>query len=67
MKDGVKQSCFFILFLSAEVMGREFVHLEVREAIRLKKRLLLLHEADPRFNAVDFGKERSEAPDDLKV
>jgi hypothetical protein len=47
-------------------MERNFVHLEIREAQRLRKRILLIHEADSRFNAVDFGAERAQAPDDLK-
>jgi hypothetical protein len=40
--------------------------LEVREALRLRKRILLLHEEDPRHHAVDFQAERESAPEDLK-
>ena len=47
-------------------MGRPFVHLEIREAMALKKPILLLHEADQRFHAVDFPGEKAKAPDDLK-
>jgi hypothetical protein len=48
------------------VMSRKFVHLEVREAIRSKRPILLLHETDERHGKVDFGQERDRAPDDLK-
>ena len=47
-------------------MSREFVHLEIREAIRHKKRIILLHESDERFDKVDFRKEQDQAPIDLK-
>eukprot|EP00935_MAST-01C_sp_MAST-1C-sp1_P000110 g110.t1 len=66
MQDGVAGSAIFILFLSEGVMSRPFVHLEVREALSLKKRVILMHEQDPRFNSVDFQAERRAAPDDLK-
>ena len=65
MKAGVKESAFFILFLSTGVLTRPFVQtevsdrscralsiplirfaqLQIREAIRLKKKILLMHEA----------------------
>jgi hypothetical protein len=66
MRDGVERSGVFLLFLSEGVMSRPFVHLEVREALRLNKTIILVHEQDTRFHRVDFGKELDEAPDDLK-
>jgi hypothetical protein len=33
-------------------MNRPFVHLEVREALRLGKKVVLIHESDTRFHAV---------------
>jgi hypothetical protein len=66
MRDGVERSGVFLLFLSEGVMSRPFVQLEVREAMRLNKTIILVHEQDTRFHRVDFGKELDEAPDDLK-
>ena len=43
-------------------MSRPFVHLEVREAMRLGRQIILVHEQDSRFNAVDFAAERQRAP-----
>ena len=40
---------------------------QIREAVRLGKRIVLIHEQDSRFHAVDFGSEKNAAPDDLKV
>jgi hypothetical protein len=39
---------------------------ELREAIMHKRKLVLLHEQDQRFHAVDFAHEKSSAPADLK-
>ena len=66
MQEGVKQSDVFVLFLSRGTMSRPYVHLEIREALELGKRIILLHETDGRFNPCDFGEERAAAPDDLK-
>ena len=61
MKGGVKDSAFFVLFLSKGVLTRPFVQtevsdrrcrsrlafvdLQIREALQLKKKIVLLHEA----------------------
>ena len=39
---------------------------QIREAVRLGKRIVLIHEQDSRFHAVDFGSEKNASPDDLK-
>ena len=40
--------------------------LEIRDAIALKKPVVLVHEADTRYNAFDFRAAYEEAPDDLR-
>eukprot|EP00935_MAST-01C_sp_MAST-1C-sp1_P001841 g1841.t1 len=47
-------------------MSRKFCLFEIRIALELKKRLILIHESDPRHNSFDFYKEQMAAPDDLK-
>jgi hypothetical protein len=49
------------------VLERPFCQFEIREAMALKKPMLLIHESDPRFGSFDFGKEGSTAPADLKL
>jgi hypothetical protein len=44
MEHGVADSEVFVLFLTDGVMERPFVQLEVAEALRLQKRIILLHE-----------------------
>ena len=39
---------------------------EIREAIALKKPMVLVHESDTRFGAFDFEGERNAAPNDLQ-
>jgi hypothetical protein len=39
---------------------------EIREALALKKPMVLVHESDPRFGAFDFGSAYATAPEDLK-
>jgi hypothetical protein len=39
---------------------------EIREAIALKKPMVLVHESDTRFGAFDFEGERNAAPKDLQ-
>jgi hypothetical protein len=45
----------------------EFVHTEIREALRLGRKLLTFHEVDPRFHAINFEHERNQSPEDLKL
>ncbi len=57
MARGVQKSEFVILFLSQGVLTRPFVQLEVETALKAGKRILLVHEADPRHSPFDFNKE----------
>jgi hypothetical protein len=66
MQAGVQQSDVFVLFLTQGTMSRPFVHLELREAVKHGKKILLLHEQDPRHHAANFGEERAAAPTDLQ-
>jgi hypothetical protein len=66
MRRGVQQAAAFLLFLSEGVLERPFCQFEIREAMALKKPMLLIHESDPRFGSFDFGKAGSTAPADLK-
>jgi hypothetical protein len=51
MKEGIAKSKNFVLFLSKGVAAREYVQLELRHAIELKKPILLCHEEDERHGA----------------
>ena len=57
----------YLSWMVKESGGDEKVRLlqrkELREAIKRKRKLVLLHEQDTRFNAIDFTKEKSNAPD----
>jgi hypothetical protein len=66
MRRGIQQAAAFLLFLSEGVLERPFCQFEIREAMALKKPMLLIHESDPRFGSFDFGKAGSTAPADLK-
>jgi hypothetical protein len=66
MRRGIQQAAAFLLFLSEGVLERPFCQFEIREALALKKPMLLIHESDPRFGSFDFGKAGSTAPADLK-
>ena len=48
MKEGIEQSNNFLLFLSAGVESRPFVHLELRHALSLGRKIILVHEEDER-------------------
>ncbi len=63
MAEGVRKSAFVILFLSKGVLERPFVQFEVETALSANKRVLLLHEQDPRHNPFDFAQEVQAAPD----
>jgi hypothetical protein len=66
MRQGIQQAAAFLLFLSEGVLERPFCQFEIREALALKKPMLLIHESDPRFGSFDFSKAGSTAPTDLK-
>ena len=65
MKEGVERSENFVLFLSAGVESRPFVHLELRHALALKKKVILVHEEDERHGKFDFSAWK-DAPSDLQ-
>merc|ERR1719159_378457 len=62
MASGIRNSCFVILFLSEGVLSRPFVQFEMSEAQSAGKRVILVHESDPRHHPFDFAKEVAEAP-----
>jgi hypothetical protein len=66
MKHGIEGAAAFLLFLSESVLNRSFCQFEIREAIALKKPMVLVHESDPRFGAFDFQAARKKAPPDLQ-
>ena len=39
---------------------------EIREALALEKRVVLVHETDPRHSPYDFAAESAQAPEDLR-
>ena len=43
MLKGIEQAAAFVLFLSAGVLNRPYCQLEIRQAIALKKPIVLLH------------------------
>ena len=54
---------FYNLYLNLNLMQGQF---EIREAMALKKPMVLVHESDTRFGAFDFEGERNAAPKDLQ-
>ena len=48
MKRGVAESAVFLLFLTRGVFSRPYCLTEIREALRLRKPVILLRESDPR-------------------
>ena len=55
MKEGVRCSAVFILFLSKDVFSRHFVKVEVLEALEQKKPFILVHETNQHHGAFDFS------------
>ena len=47
MLKGIEQAAAFILFLSTDVLNRPYCQMEIRHAIKLKKRIILLHGERP--------------------
>ena len=67
MIDGVTNSAFFFIFLSIDILTRPFCLMEIRKAIELVKKVLLVYEEDPRSpGKVDFSQLKLEAPDDIR-
>ena len=56
MQTGVREAKNFLLFLTTDYFTRYFCKLEVREALKLKKNIVLVHETDlARGGASQFG------------
>jgi hypothetical protein len=55
MLAGVAHSDVFLLFLTRDVLTRPYCLLEIREALRLRKPLILLRETEPRLTFVHAG------------
>ena len=47
--------------------GRQYVHMELRHALELKKPVILVHEDDDRFGRFDFRAWKKNAPVDLRA
>merc|ERR1719161_2027848 len=62
MAEGVQGSHCVVLFLSAGVLLRPYVQLEIGEAVKCGRPVLLMHEADERHHPFNFGTELEEAP-----
>jgi hypothetical protein len=60
MKHGIENSACFLLFLSSGVFTRPFCQLEIAEAVRLKKPIILMHEEDERHGKFNFALDASE-------
>jgi hypothetical protein len=57
MREGVRDSAVFVLFLSKGVFMRPYVKLEVMEALNSDKPIILVHETDARFGSFAFQGE----------
>ena len=67
MKEGVQRSRYLLVFLTKSVLTRSFCQTEIREANRLGKRIIFVHEEDRRNQGfAELYEIRDEAPDDLK-
>jgi hypothetical protein len=55
METGITQSNNFLLFLTVDTFKSKWVQYEVKHAIRLKKRIVLMVEEDERHNKFVFG------------
>ena len=55
MREGVRDSACFLLFMSAGVFTRPYVHFEVAEALAEGKPVILVHETDDRHGRFDFA------------
>ena len=57
MKEGVQKSAVFMLFMTKDVFHRPYVRLEIEEAMKFGKPILLLHENDKKECKFDFSAE----------
>jgi hypothetical protein len=78
MKLGVAKSDVFLLYLTRGVFTRPFCLLEIREALRLRKPMILLREMDTRYEfkaddgtiqpaAASIEELKAEAPEDMQA
>lgn len=67
MVQGIQGSAIFLLLLSRGIFTREFVVFEVRTALMLKKKIMVLFETDSRFDGyAPFADYFEDAPDDIR-
>ena len=67
MAEGVRSSQVFLLFLSEGVLTRPFVLFEIESALKLGKRVMLIHETDGRHGPFVFGgPEAQGAPESIQ-
>ena len=60
MRRGIQQAAAFLLFLSEGVLERPFCQFEIREAMALKKPMMLIHESDPRFGSLTLASQAAQ-------
>eukprot|EP00935_MAST-01C_sp_MAST-1C-sp1_P000185 g185.t1 len=65
MREGVAKTGCFLLFLSRGVMARPYVQYELRTAIELGKKIVLVHETESVHGRFEFAAEKATAPADL--
>lgn len=65
MKEGVRNSAVFVLFMTKGVFTRPFVRIEIEEALKERKPIILLHETDDRHGKFDFDTETN-VPEDFR-
>ena len=68
IKRGIAESAVFLLFLTRGMFMRRWCRFEIREALRLGKPMILLHETveAPDDSGANIAELRQEAPKDLK-
>jgi hypothetical protein len=68
MEKGVEESMGVILLLTKGVLSRPFCQMEIRKALALKKRVVMVHEPEPRMPGfAEIYEMKQEAPLDLQV
>ena len=55
MVEGVQHSAIFVLFMTKGVFKRPYVRLEIEQAFKFDKPILLVHEDDERHGSFDFS------------
>jgi hypothetical protein len=67
MKEGVRRSRNFILFLTKEVLTREYCLREIRDALKLRKNVILVYETNEEFGGVKGRFSDFYGPELMKV